>query len=53
MPDVHMVDHCCETVFRHEMGKPINEAMIEKLLALFQEFQIAAGRSGRVGSYQV
>lgn len=38
-----------ETVYRYETGKPTDDAVVAKLLAFFQDFQIAAGRSGRIG----
>ena len=41
-----------ETVFRYEAGKPTDEAVAEKLLDFFQDFQIATDRSGRIGWYQ-
>ena len=41
-----------ETVFGYELGKPTDPAVAEKLLFLFEEFQIAADRSGRICRYQ-
>jgi hypothetical protein len=40
------------TVFHYEMGKPTDQAVVEKLLDFFQDFQIASDRSGRIGWYQ-
>ena len=40
------------TVFHYEMGKPVDAAVAGKLLRFFEECQIAADRSGRIGRYQ-
>ena len=41
------------TVYRYEMGKPTDDAVVEKLLCYFQECPIAVDRSGRIGPYQL
>ena len=40
------------TVFGYETGKATDDRVVEKLLFFFQEFQIAADRSGRICRYQ-
>ena len=39
------------TIFHYEMGKPTDEAVVEKLLFFFQEHPIAVTRSGRITRY--